>query len=134
MEKITQINDLEVRGDYSGQSGYEIVTSKQRIKLLIDNGQSCCENWGYFWCNDDVQSFVGADLQSVKLTDAALNDAHMKANDLDPTREYFEGGVMFVNIETSRGTLQFVAYNQHNGYYGHTAVVECKQLSHSESL
>ena len=30
---------------------------------------------------------------------------------------------MFVNINTSNGALQFAAYNEHNGYYGHEAVV-----------
>ena len=28
---------------------------------------------------------------------------------------------MFVNINTSNGLLQFAAYNNHNGYYGHNA-------------
>lgn len=26
---------------------------------------------------------------------------------------------MFINVETTNGLLQFVAYNEHNGYYGH---------------
>ncbi len=36
---------------------------------------------------------------------------------------------MFVNLETNKGTLQFVAYNEHNGHYGHEAKVTCKQLA-----
>jgi hypothetical protein len=39
-----------------------------------------------------------------------------------------------VNIDTDRGQLQFVAYNEHNGYYGHNAVVVSKQLTHEECL
>ena len=31
-------------------------------------------------------------------------------------------------------TKQFVAYNAHNGYYGHTVRVESQQLSHDEVL
>ena len=41
---------------------------------------------------------------------------------------------MFVNLETNKGTLQFVAYNEHSGYYGHEAKVQCTQLMHSETL
>lgn len=26
---------------------------------------------------------------------------------------------MFINVETTKGLLQFVAYNEHNGYYVH---------------
>ena len=58
----------------------------------------------------------------------------MKQNDLDLNGDYFEGGVMFVNITTSKGVLQFVAYNEHNGYYGHSACVISKQLNHEECL
>ena len=49
--------------------------------------------------------------------------------------EYLDsGGAMFVNLETSEGLLQFVAYNAHNGYYGHEAVLVSKQLNHEERL
>lgn len=114
-------------------AGFEVVTDKQSIKLYIDNDLLCCEEWGYFWCNDNPQDFIGAELRRVSLTDADLNEVQMKANELDLNDE-FEGGVMFVNLETDRGTLQFVAYNEHNGYYGHEARVQCTQLTHTERL
>ncbi len=41
---------------------------------------------------------------------------------------------MFVNLETNVGLLQFVAYNSHNGYYGHDAVLVSKQLNLTEAL
>ena len=37
--------------------------------------------------------------------------------------------VMFINIETSKGTLQFAVYNCHNGYYGHAVKVISEQLN-----
>ena len=134
MEKIIAVNDYEGKDGYSGVSGFEVVTDKQSIKLFIDNSQSCCENWGYFFCNDDPQQFIGSDLREVVLTDTALNEAQMKANELNPNDKLFEGGVMFVNLETSNGTLQFVAYNEHNGYYGHNAKVVSTQLTHEGTL
>ena len=134
MERIIEIKDYEAKEGYTSVAGFEVVTTAQRIKLFIDNDSSCCENWGYFWCNDNPQDFIGAELREVRLTDTALNEAQMKANDLDPNDKRFEGGVMFVNLETDLGTLQFVTYNQHNGYYGHEAKVQCTQLTHAECL
>ena len=134
MERIIEIKDYEAKEGYTSVAGFEVVTTAQRIKLFIDNDSSCCENWGYFWCNDNPQDFIGAELREVRLTDTALNEAQMKANDLDPNDKRFEGGVMFVNLETDLGTLQFVTYNQHNGYYGHEAKVQCTKLTHAEYL
>ena len=134
MEKIIEIKDYEAKEGYINVAGFEVVTDKQSIKLYIDNELSCCETWGYFWCNDNQQDFIGAKLRAVSLTDTALNEAQMKANDLNPNEKWFQGGVMFVNIETDKGTLQFVAYNEHNGYYGHEARVQCTQLTHAEVL
>jgi hypothetical protein len=130
METILSINIVEE----GGMEGYEVITSKQSIKLLIDNEQSCCEHWGYFWCNDNPQDFIGANIIDVSITDTALNEAVLKEKDLDRNAQYFEGVVMFVDIKTERGVLQFVAYNEHNGYYGHEARVECSYLKHSETL
>lgn len=134
MEKIVEIKDYEAKEGYSNVAGFEVLTTAQSIKLFIDNDSSCCEKWGHFWCNDNPQDFVGTELRSVTLTDTALNEAQMKANDLNPNDKWFEGGVMFVNLETDKGTLQFVAYNEHNGYYGHEAKVQCTQLTHAETL
>jgi hypothetical protein len=134
MEKITEIKDYEGGDGYRNVAGFEVVTDKQSIRLYIDNDSLCCEKWGHFWCNDNPQDFVGAELRGVSLTDTALNEAQMQANNLNPNDKWFEGSVMFVNLDTDRGTLQFVAYNDHNGYYGHEAKVQCAQLTHAETL
>jgi hypothetical protein len=133
-ERIESIKEVFRGEGWSTEAGFEVVTDAQKITLLMDDDQSCCERFGYFWCNDDPQEFVGAELLGISITDDALSEAHMKKNELDPSCDYFEGGVMFVNLETDRGTLQFVAYNEHNGYYGHGARVESKQLTHNEVL
>lgn len=137
MEKILRIEETSFKKEpknYSSFVGYQVITDKQTIRLGIDDGQSCCERSGYFWCNDKPEDFVGAKLRSISITDKALNEAKMKENDLNPNEQYFEGGVMFVNIDTTKGLLQFVAYNCHNGYYGHEAVVISNQLNKEETL
>lgn len=132
METILAIeeNDTDRIGDE--YSGYVITTDKQKISLLIDNYQQCCENVGYFLSDDDIRSFIGSKLLGIKITDTELKEGLLKKNELD--EEFFEGGIMFVDIETSKGTLQFVAYNEHNGYYGHEAKVISEQLKHNEYL
>lgn len=85
------------------------------------NGQCCCENWGYLSSEDDFGSFIGSELKNVYVTDTKLGTivSNMK-EDLDA------GSAMFINVETTKGLLQFVAYNEHNGYYGHDVLLISK--------
>ena len=126
METIQKINLIEDDGAYDG---YEIVTNEKTISLLIENHQDCCELWGYFWCNDNPEEFIGSELIDIKVVDDALNQQLF-----DETVTLYEGNVMFVNLETSFGTLQFVAYNEHNGYYGHTAMVRSESFNYETFL
>lgn len=112
---------------YGTESGFEVVTDAQIITLAIYDQQSCCEDFGYFMTEDDTAKFIGADLFDVKITDTDRSGKNMREG-------MYDGDVMFVDIVTSRGTLQFVAYNHHNGYYGHTARVKSKQVEHSQVL
>jgi hypothetical protein len=141
MEKILRIEEISFKGgnnDWSAKDGYQVITDTQTIKMGMDTETSCCENPGYFMSNDNLSEFEGAELYAIKLTDTALNGVDFKkggmhSNPNDPD-SYFEGGIMFVTLETSKGPLQFVAYNEQNGYYGHEACVISKQLNHTEYL
>jgi hypothetical protein len=134
MEKIINIVDTSFNIDtpekhdsfYGDYDGFIVVTDKQSIKLGISNEQSCCESWGYFMSEDNTQDFIGAELYDINITDSAL--ATVKVPDI------YEGDVMFVTLKTSNGDLQFVAYNEHNGYYGHDAVVVSNQITHTNTL
>ncbi len=129
MEKIKAINEVtDIQVGYSTYDGFEVVTTKQTIQLLISNGQCCCESFGYFWSNDDLTQFIGASIRSVSHTDTALNTTKMEDIYLD------QGDTMFITFDTSRGQLQFVAYNEHNGYYGHEAKIISTQLTESYEL
>lgn len=132
MEKILEINEVfsvaKPGETWNSFDGFQIKTDKQTILLLISNSQSCCEYWGYFISNDTFQDFIGSELKEITLTDNSLNTKKLPEYGLD------EGDCMFINIETSNGTLQFTAYNSHNGYYGHEAVVISTQLNHEVYL
>lgn len=138
IERILQIREVQSydpdtrtvkeSNTYYAYDGYEIETNHQKIFIGIDNYQACCENWGYFMSEDDISYYKNAKLLSIKITDTALNKEKYEAN------EGYEGDVMFVDVETDVGVLQFVAYNWHNGYYGHSAVVRSKQLTYDVGL
>ncbi len=126
-EKIISIEEL----NDSGYDGYVIKTSEQDVFLKIGSEQQCCEEYGYFFCNDDFSDFIGSDVLDITLTDTELNTEKFNEIALQQLGRgnSFEGALVFVNIETSKGTLQFVAYNEHNGYYGHQVIIESKQTS-----
>ena len=130
IEKILEIREVE-NSSYEGADswfkgdGFLIKTDKQEIKILISNSQDCCEQWGYFCANDDFKDYIGAELNNIKFVDDCLNKKI-----LDQKLEYGidEGEIKFIILETSKGDLQFSVYNNHNGYYGHSACVISKQL------
>lgn len=128
-EKILSIEECRHTPDEGyNYSGFIVITTSQKIELLISSDTECCENWGYFWCNDTPEDFVGAKLLNVTCTDDALN-THKVLEYVDNINMAY-----FVNLETDRGTLQFVVYNEHNGYYGHDIRIISKQFSISEDL
>jgi hypothetical protein len=112
----------------SGYDGFIItLEDNTQVKMGISNGQNCCEQWGYVVSEDSLEQFIGAEYHGVEVVNEKLETVSM--------RDIYEGSCMFVNIKTSEGLLQFVAYNEHNGYYGHQAVVvEDGTTTHSESL
>lgn len=122
---------------YGSEAGFRVRTNEQEILLLIDDDASCCESWGYFLTEDDTAKFIGAELRGVEITDTNRSTHIFTADEWKDDEKYHSldsGGVMFVDIKTSAGTLQFVAYNEHNGYYGHEARIVSRQLTHSEVL
>lgn len=132
MEKILKIEEKKFKtkdSDWSSYDGFEITTNLQVIRIGISDYQSCCENYGCIITNDDCSDFINAELKSIEIVDEILDHKI-----IEPIDDLYEGGAMFVNLETSEGLLQFVAYNAHNGYYGHDAVLLSKQLNHEETL
>lgn len=139
-EKILKIEEYEIPADdnhWNSKAGYKITTNLQEITMLIDNESSCCESWGYMMTNDDIKEFIGAYIFSISLTDTELGTKNITPkceNDDDDDGDDRAKHVMFVNIDTTRGTLQFAAYNEHNGYYGHEVEIKSHQLTHTDTL
>lgn len=110
-----------VFGGYGEYDGYKVKTTEHEYLILIDNGQCCCESWGYFDSADNTNDFIGKELMSVELTDVALSKEKLEESG------YYGGdcgGIQFVDFNMADGTvLQFAVYNDHNGYYGHPILV-----------
>lgn len=105
---------------YGGYDGYSIKTDKHEYLILIDNGQCCCENWGYFSNEDDTEQFIGKELIETRVSDTSLNSAKLEEKlpyGVD------SGSIQFVDFCFSDGSVcQFAVYNEHNGYYGHPII------------
>lgn len=118
-------NLLGALSGWSEYDGYAVETDEQTIYVLIDNGQSCCEQFGYLASDDDLDAFIGAELRELAIVDEALNTRMVEA---EATAKSDDGGIVFVNFVTDRGVLQLAAYNDHNGYYGHEVHILSKQI------
>lgn len=111
IKNITEVSDVYFDNKWNTYDGYCIETDSRQLYFVINNGQDCCENWGYLSSEDDFGSFIGSELKNVYVTDSELGTivSNMK-EDLDA------GSAMFINVETTNGLLQFVAYNEQLGY------------------
>ena len=78
-----------------------------------------------------MNEFIGAELLDIKVVDTALNVESVKK---ELPYGHDGGDTMFVNLETDKGTLQLAVYNDHNGYYGHSAILKSKQVTYETGL
>lgn len=118
--KGSQKGIVQMLNNLTGSSqvdGYLVETDLHKYHVLIENGQSCCEDWGYLSSEDNLEQYVGSELLEVALTNIELN-----TKILDEIRPD-EDQVQFVNFYTDKGLFQLVVYNAHNGYYGHSIVI-----------
>lgn len=136
--KITNIAQFTGPNDpknYMTPEGYEVsLDDGSTIRLWIDGESSCCESFGYFMSEDNLNDYIGAELIDIERVDTALL-THKVSNINNIENGALDcGDVMFINLNTSKGILQFVAYNAHNGYYGHYAGVISRIYNHSTVL
>ena len=97
-EKILKIEESYFKYEeiYS-MEGFKVTTDKQEILVGISSYQSCCENFGYFMTNDNIDDFVGASLNSVRITDDLL-----KVEDFDkPVAAIIYNGFTYSLFRTS---------------------------------
>jgi hypothetical protein len=114
--------------------GYRITTDKQTILIGIEDFQGCCENWGYLTTEDSINDFIGAEIVGIEVIDDSYETHPLTKDSSVANWESDETVVVFIDVNTSRGKLQFVAYNEQNGYYGHTVIVSSNQFSYEKII
>ena len=103
-----------------------IKTTSSCYEAEIDMDQNCCEIFGgYIICEEDIRNYEGSTLLKITLTDVALKNYVVKEiNSIQNSHHSCDyHNIQFINFETSKGVLQFVVYNCHNGYYGHDITI-----------
>lgn len=107
--------------EYSGMfDGFKITTSENIWYILISNAPQCCENFGYVSKPEDYKDFIGANVYSISSTVRTIKD-NIESIQLSSSSEY--SNCLFITFYTDKGDLQFTAYNEHDGYYGHNVVI-----------
>ena len=131
IKRITKSEDSFKVNNHSF-AGYIIECENDTVKIGIDNGQSCCEDWGYLSSGDeDLSYYAGAELYDVAVVNEKLARSRISSQNWTSP---IAGDIMFIDLETSVGVLQFAVYNDHNGYYGHDAVVITKESTIEKTL
>lgn len=118
--KIEEVNNVNFNDSrYPCYDGFRIETEDEEMYFLIDNLQSCCENWGtYLYTPEDLREYVGADYLGYDESSCSEIENGLKS-------EYVESDeICFLNIHTSKGIIDFAVYNSHNGFYAHDVVLK----------
>lgn len=89
----------------------------RHVKFGIADRQHCCEEWDYLHPADDYSEYIGAEYLSLREIDT-WPESISSSKDL----RYDAGGFQAIEVMTSKGPLQFVVYNSHNGYYTHNVI------------
>lgn len=121
-KKVGNYKDTENREKFGIYDGYRVDTNDDSYYILIDNSQHCCEDWGYMQSEDDISQFIGSEILEVRLTNSALKtiELKLKSENLQNIRDK---SIQFVDFITTNGVLQFVVYNEQNGYYSHEIII-----------
>lgn len=114
---IKEVDNVILKNNkYKTFCGYKITTTQDNYYLLIEDGQQCCECWGYISSDEDLTKYIGKKLVSIDVIDDGYNKV------MDILKEVYaeECLCVFINLRfEDMSELQFAVYNSHNGYYGH---------------
>ena len=105
ISKIEEVYD-EYMSEYEKGDGYRLTFSdNQTYSILIANDQNCCESFGYLASEDDLSDFVGAEIDSIGVTDTELSSEFLKQiyheSDSDDLLEIAD--CVFLTIHTTKG-------------------------------
>jgi hypothetical protein len=128
IKNIEEIMDKQIPAlsEYSNFDGFVITFDNDTtLALIVSSGQSCCEQYGAVTTEENLQDYIGAEYIQHDIVDQelAVRSNIIADSNIFDIPGLDEGDIIFLNVQTDRGTLQFSVYNSHNGYYGHSAYV-----------
>lgn len=104
---------VEFKHNRPNFEGIDVKTNKQIVKLGLQNmlwsDITVSENKSFFLSEYDFEKFIGAELLDIKITNR-LNDIIEKEDTFFQVVREYGAGTLYVDIVTSAGVLQFVAY------------------------
>jgi hypothetical protein len=107
-----------------GYVGFDIETSQQHIKMMIEDSYICCEEYGIdmYVFDEKQKTFV---LTNETQTEQYVGQSlvHVSWSNTNPTL-FEDNSVASVEIECSKNKFLIVANNVHNGYYPHNIKVQ----------
>lgn len=117
---IKNIEEGDVEDRYKG---IYITTNRAILKFEIDSSRQCCEHFGYFSYNEfdkPYEHFIGAEIYQIFISNDK-NENQKVFDIMEGVKHdmYDIDSAVFINVMTSKGKIQIVIYNEHNGYYGH---------------
>lgn len=123
IKEIREVRNIQGIASWQKMDGYKIETEKHIFHVLIENGQQCCEDWGYITSDDDLEYYIGSELLEVDTIDTELNQKIITEIEED-FDDISMNDIEFVDFRTSIGVFQLAVYNLHNGFYGHQIMIK----------
>lgn len=127
--KIIKIeNGLESKEFLYGENYDGIIIHKDdntKIKFLISTTQYCCENWGfdiYYTENDKDLELPDFSKIEISILDIKWSTDNVVYSSSYKYTDYKQ--VAIINVYTNFGIIQMVLWNEHNGYYSHSYILE----------
>lgn len=101
------IEDAWIDASYNyDDGGLFVKLTDGRTLTIWDNGRSCCEH-RYMVSDSQFDTFKGAKIIDIEIRDGVTNEGGWETHE-----------TAFLNIRTSKGVIDAVTHNEHNGYYG----------------
>lgn len=135
IQKVIYHDDLVE--DHEEWVGIELQTSHQTIKVFINSTQYCCENYDILMVTPDKQlnpkELKGYTIQKVGWGKQTIHPDYkwiVENNSLFGEDVYYA----IVNVETNKGLIQIIAFNNHNGFYPHLVKVSWKDYQDTQKI
>lgn len=112
---------------YGNADGVRLVfTDGTQLEFGINMVSDCCERFDYLHSDIVPEEFVGAKLLKVEEIDTWPKSISIPASavryDNPHEVDCDGGGYQAIRILTTKGEMEFVVYNSHNGYYSHNTL------------